>query len=96
MARRTQSANPIERAWNRVEAFLTRDIWATDADEHGWPLSPLYRVLRVIQLALRGVLRNRATFTASALTFVTVLSLVPLLAFAFSVAKGVGRLSAPP
>jgi len=90
MARPTQSGNPIERAWNRVETFLTRDIWASDADEHGWPLSPLYRVLRVIQLALRGVLRNRATFTASALTFITVLSLVPLLAFAFSVAKGVG------
>ncbi len=91
MTPRSQSHNPIERAWNRVETFLTHDIWQEGSPHtEDWPLGPLYRVLRVVQLALRGVLRNRATFTASALTFVTVLSLVPLLAFAFSVAKGVG------
>lgn len=81
--------NPAE-VVRRAEKFFTRDIWRADADALGWPLAPLFRVLRVVQLAIRGIVVNRATFTASALTFTTVLSIVPLLAFAFSVAKGVG------
>ncbi len=74
----------------RLREFFEADLWRSDLDALGWPLSPTYRVLRVMQLAVSGVLANRTTFTASALTYTTVLSLVPLLAFAFSVAKGIG------
>lgn len=88
--RQSSGSGPIARARRRVHSFFTEDIWRADADDLGWPLAPLYRVLRVAQLAVGGILHNRATFTASALTFTTVLSLVPLLAFAFSVAKGMG------
>ena len=90
MATRPNPKTLWDRARARVEDFFAVDIWRADADDLGWPLAPLYRVLRVIQLAIRGIIVNRATFTASALTFTTVLSVVPLLAFAFSVAKGVG------
>lgn len=90
MATRPTPKTPLGRARARVEDFFAVDIWRADADALGWPLAPLYRVLRVIQLAIRGIIVNRATFTASALTFTTVLSVVPLLAFAFSIAKGVG------
>lgn len=75
---------------HRLETFFRDDLWRSDPDTMGWPMGPTYRVLRVVQLAVSGVLANRATFTASALTYTTVLSLVPLLAFAFAVAKGVG------
>lgn len=90
MKPRTGPAGPIQRAIRRVDGFFNHDIWRSDADELGFPLAPLYRVLRVVQLAIRGIILNRALFTASALTYTTVLSLVPLLAFAFSVAKGMG------
>jgi len=49
-----------------------------------------YKVARVVFLAVRGLIEDRCMFRASALTYITVLSLVPLLAFAFSVAKGLG------
>ena len=81
---------PWTRAVRRLRRFFFVDIWRSEADHLGWPLAPTYRVLRVLQLAVRGIFVNRATFTASALTYTTVLTLVPLLAFAFSVAKGVG------
>ena len=74
----------------RVRTFFAEDIWRPDADALGFPLAPLYRVLRVVQLAARGIVVHRATTAASALAYTTVLSLVPLLAFAFSIAKGVG------
>lgn len=90
LRRTTNGSGPVARARHRLHLFFTHDIWRADADDLGWPLAPLYRVLRVAQLAVGGIVRNRATFTASALTFTTVLSLVPLLAFAFSVAKGMG------
>lgn len=47
-------------------------------------------MLRILHLAGRGLHHNRATFTASALTLITVLSLVPSLAFTFSLLKGLG------
>jgi membrane protein len=75
---------------HRLKKFFEEDLWRVDPAVLGWPLGPTYRVLRVMQLAVSGVFANRATFTASALTYTTVLSLVPLLAFAFAVAKGVG------
>lgn len=88
--RRRAPEAPWVRVYRRLRDFFLVDIWEGDPDELGWPLGPTYRVLRVLQLAVRGIFVNRATFTASALTFTTVLTLVPLLAFAFSVAKGIG------
>ncbi|MBI1853095.1 MAG: YihY family inner membrane protein [Planctomycetes bacterium] len=48
----------------------------------------MYRWLRIAVLAVRGFQRERGHFLAFALTYMTLLSIVPLLAFAFAVAKG--------
>src|SRR5688572_7421788 len=45
---------------------------------------------RLSFLTVSGFLNDRCTVRASALTFVTVLSLVPLLAFSFAAMKGLG------
>jgi len=50
----------------------------------------LYAVTRVLQLTCVNFIKDRCTWRASALTYISVLSLVPLLALAFSVAKGMG------
>lgn len=49
-----------------------------------------YRLSRIVYLAVRGFHGNHCMFRASGLAFITVLSIVPLLAVAFSVAKGLG------
>ncbi len=47
-----------------------------------------WRYARIGWLAGRGVLRDQCLLRAQALTYITVLSLVPLLALTFAVAKG--------
>ncbi|MBI5435345.1 MAG: YihY family inner membrane protein [Planctomycetes bacterium] len=48
------------------------------------------RGARIAYLAVRDFFRDRCMLQSSSLTYVTVLSLVPLLAFAFALAKGLG------
>lgn len=52
--------------------------------------APLSALSRTTLLAVRGFAADRCLFRASALTYITVLSLVPLLALGFAVAKGFG------
>lgn len=83
----TGSRRPI---LDRVLIFFTEDIWRRNTDGLPLPLRAGWGLLRVLVLATRGIVRNRSTFTSAGLSFITILSLVPFLAFAFSVAKGMG------
>lgn len=71
----------------RMLRFFAQDVWTPDRVKRG---GPFYRVCRILYLAAKGFVEDSCLFRASALTYITVLSLVPLLAFAFSVAKGFG------
>jgi len=76
--------------WARTKHFFVRGVWLADTDSMP-PLKKLgYKALRVLSLTMRGFMRDRCLFRAQALTFITVMSIVPLLAFTFSVAKGLG------
>jgi membrane protein len=79
--------------FNRYAAgtrFLKSDIWRIDANE----LAPrrLFWItqLRVFSLAVRRFFDDKCDLRASALTFYSLLSIVPLVAMAFAVAKGFG------
>jgi membrane protein len=74
----------------RVEAFLVERIWDVDLDAVSFLKRLAYRVARITYLATRGFRDHRCSTHASGLTYVTVLSIVPLLAMAFSAAKGLG------
>jgi membrane protein len=50
----------------------------------------LIRQLRVIVLAVRGFSEDKCKFRASALTFFSLLSIVPVIAMMFGIAKGFG------
>jgi membrane protein len=78
-------AAPLERLF----AFFADTVWSEDRPKRGWKAA-LYRLCRISHLAVRGFVQDECIFRASALTYITVLSLVPLLAFSFSVAKGFG------
>jgi membrane protein len=79
--------NPLlARAWR----FFSRDVWLADLKQMPWPRRWLYKFFRVLFLTGHGFVQDNCLFRASALTYITVLSLVPLLAFGFSVAKGFG------
>jgi membrane protein len=74
----------------RIIRFLTVDIWRIRLRNLPRNQHFLIKQLRVILLALRGFYEDRCQLRASALTFYSLLSLVPVLAMAFGVAKGFG------
>lgn len=83
-----QSAITWRTRWARLAVYLRRDIWRRDAERGIRALG--LRCVRVALLAVRGFLDNEGVFRAQALTYITVLSLVPLLAFSFAIMKGFG------
>lgn len=77
-----------------VRVFFERGIWSEAARQAHGPRGWMFASLRAGYLAVRGSILDHCGMRAAALTYVTVLSLVPLLAFAFSVAKGLGAYDA--
>ena len=71
-------------------AFIKVDIWRIRLDEMPFGKSFLIRQLRTIILAIRGYDEDRCLLRASSLTFFTLLSIVPIVAVLFGIAKGFG------
>ncbi|MGD9057823.1 MAG: YihY/virulence factor BrkB family protein [Desulfobacterales bacterium] len=71
-------------------AFLRVDIWRIRLDDLPFGKSFLLRQLRIIILAIRSYDEDRCLLRASSLTFYTLLSIVPIVAMFFGVAKGFG------
>jgi membrane protein len=70
--------------------FVTVDIWRLRLEDLPFGKSFLVKQLRVFLLALRGFVEDRCFSRASSLTFNTLLSIVPVVAILFGVAKGFG------
>jgi len=70
--------------------FIKTDLWKIRLKDEPKNRSMLLRWLRVVVLALRGFVDDKGQLRASALTFYSMLSLVPIVAMLFGVAKGFG------
>lgn len=75
---------------NRLVRFITTDIWRIRVGDLPSRKSFLIRQLRIVLLAVQGFDEDKCLLRASALTFYALLSLVPLAALAFAVAKNFG------
>ena len=82
--------NAIQLLIDRAHLFFERTQWDIDVAGLSTLRAGGVKVTRILSLAWQGMVQNDCLTRASALTYVTVLSLVPLLAFGFSVAKGLG------
>jgi len=67
----------------RLEAYLRTGLWQGEG-------RPGERALRLILLALDGLLRNRSYVKAASLAYITILALIPLLALLFAILKSLG------
>jgi membrane protein len=67
---------------------LNDSIWRTPLFELSRKKSFLFRQLRIIVLAARGYFDHKVQLRASSLTFYSILSVVPVAAIAFAIAKG--------
>lgn len=70
--------------------FLARRLWPSSEGERLAGRARLLTPLRYVYAVLRDVVEGRLALHAASLVYTTLLSLVPLIALAFSVLKGFG------
>lgn len=70
--------------------FFSHSIWEYELAQFGRVRAWGIKLARIGFLATRGFVQNRCLVRAAALTYVTILSIVPLLAVSFAAAKGFG------
>jgi len=74
----------------RIKTFVQVDVWQTPLHDKSKRYSFLIRQIRIFIVAFKGFMDNRVNLRASALTFYTLLSMVPIVAMGFGVAAGFG------
>ncbi|MDO5523289.1 MAG: YihY/virulence factor BrkB family protein, partial [Bacteroidia bacterium] len=70
--------------------FLTYDIWRLNPENLSNKRNVVNNVLKVIMLTVRGVQEQNLGASSRSLTYRTILSVVPLLAVLFAIARGFG------
>jgi membrane protein len=74
----------------KIIEFIRVDIWRIRLKDISRTKYFFIKQLRILILATRGFTKDKCTLSASALTFYSVLSIVPVVAMAFGIAKGFG------
>ena len=70
--------------------FLTYDIWRITEDEVTKTTFSLYNIIKTIYLCINRFTKDRLVNKASALTYSTLLAIVPIFAVVFAIARGFG------
>ena len=86
----TPTMERLKTGWQKFRRFLLHGVWDTDLDSLSAGRSLPIRIVRIGQLIIKGFNEDDLAIHASALTFVTLMSLVPMMAVAFALLKGFG------
>ncbi|MGZ4979456.1 MAG: YihY/virulence factor BrkB family protein [Methylobacter sp.] len=70
--------------------FIKKDIWLLDEEKFLSFKAKIIKSLKIIILSAQGFSRDLCSLRASALTLYTLLSIVPIIAMLFGIAKGFG------
>ena len=81
--------NPISWILDLIKR-LNDAIWLTPLSEISKGKTFIFKQLRIILLAARGFSNDKVSLQASALTFYSLLSVIPIAAIVFAIAKGFG------
>jgi membrane protein len=74
----------------KIIEFFRVGIWRVRLKDISRTKYFFIKQLRILILATRGFTKDKCTLSASALTFYSILSIVPVVAMAFGIAKGFG------
>src|SRR5436189_2882674 len=77
-------------AARRSYEFVSEKLWKVRLNKVGKRQGMFIRQLRAFSLAAKGFKEDNCLTAATALTFYTLFSIVPVLALAFAIAKGFG------
>jgi membrane protein len=83
----------LNRNWRRLRRLLDSQIWDQDLSQESWFKAFLIRQLRVAVILIRGCTRGRIALRASAMTYTTLLTLIPLLVLALNIIRALGGLT---
>jgi membrane protein len=75
---------------NDIIRFLKEDLWSLRPKDLSSTKFMFIRPLKIIILAFKGFNENRCGLRAMALTFYSMMSVVPVVALAFGISKGFG------
>lgn len=78
----------VKKWFQRIHSVLGQDFGEIERLSRSKAEQWLLKTAKTVQLAFIGFVQDHCTLRASALTFGTLFAIVPLLAFAFSVTKG--------
>jgi membrane protein len=81
--------NSVDRIYDRALRFFSGDIWRRELKPGSWAESGM-RVLQFAVMVVEGFFRDQLLLRASALTYISVLSVIPILAIALNVLKALG------
>ena len=73
-----------------MKHFFSKNLWTIRTDRKSFMIRKGIQALRVAALTSRMYLNNACALRASALTFFTLLSIIPVLALGFAISKGFG------
>lgn len=74
----------------QINMFMRRGLWDVDVSSLRLPRALIIRFLRVVMLVFKGFRDDECSMHASALTFSTLMAIVPVIALGLSMARGLG------
>ncbi|MEA2013016.1 MAG: YihY/virulence factor BrkB family protein [Verrucomicrobiota bacterium] len=80
----------LKELFDRCKKFISKDLWVKDFSELSKFQTFCHHVIRMFVIAVKGAIRDKLPLHASSLSFISILSLIPVLALSFSVSKGLG------
>jgi len=83
----------MKKLWGKIQQvlnFIKTDVWRIRRTELSGGKSFSVKILRIFLFAFRGYEQDKCQLRASALTFYSLVSIVPVAAMAFGIAKGFG------
>src|SRR5574344_2222450 len=73
-----------------IRSFLNVGIWRITEDEVSKPRRILYDAIKILIISVKEFTQGRLVVRASALTYNTLFSIIPLLAILFAIVRGLG------
>ena len=74
----------------KVKQYLTKDVWLEEIETYNFLKRNAISFLRILLMSFKGFKDDKVSLRSSALTYYSLLSIVPIVAMAFGIAKGFG------
>ncbi len=86
----TPKSSSIKTFFSCLSSFFTSGIWTDDLGESKVLPRSCKALCRILTITVQGYMQDRCNLQSCALTYITLVSLVPMAAIMFSFSKGIG------